>query len=79
MLCSSTQQEVYEQTAAPLVLSVLAGYHGTIFAYGQTGSGKTWTMEGRNEPKELQGITPNSFEHIFNQIALASDTVCILL
>ncbi len=48
---------------------------GTIFAYGQTGTGKTFTMEGVQEIKELRGIIPNSFEHIFDSIALSSDKV----
>ena len=42
----STQQEVFEYTAVPLVADVLNGYNATIFAYGQTGTGKTHTMEG---------------------------------
>lgn len=33
----STQAQVYEDTAYPLVQSVMDGYNGTIFAYGQTG------------------------------------------
>lgn len=57
----STQQEVFESTAQPIVNSVLEGYNGTIFAYGQTGTGKTFTMEGKSEPKELNGIIPRSF------------------
>ena len=42
----SSQQEVYETTAKPAVISILQGYNSTIFAYGQTGTGKTFTMEG---------------------------------
>jgi len=42
----STQREVYDETAFPLVESVLGGFNGTIFAYGQTGCGKTHTMVG---------------------------------
>lgn len=68
---ASTQKAVYEETAFPLVENVLAGYNGTIFAYGQTGSGKSWSMQGRNDPVELRGITPNSFEHIFEYIKAA--------
>ena len=30
----STQEQVYEQTAMPAVMSVLQGYNATIFAYG---------------------------------------------
>lgn len=36
----STQIEVFEETAVPLIQDVLAGYNATIFAYGQTGTGK---------------------------------------
>jgi len=43
---SSTQREVYVNTAMAIVNSVLSGYNGTVFAYGQTGTGKTHTMEG---------------------------------
>jgi len=46
----STQRQVYDQCAFPLVESVLNGYNGTIFAYGQTGCGKTHTMVGKQGP-----------------------------
>lgn len=42
----SLQQVVYDESAFPLVESVIEGYNGTIFAYGQTGCGKTHTMLG---------------------------------
>lgn len=62
-----TQRQIFEQTAQPIIDSVLEGYNGTIFAYGQTGTGKTHTMEGAPTP-ELQGIIPNAFEYIFSAI-----------
>jgi len=31
---TSTQREVYDEGAFPLVESVMTGYNGTIFAYG---------------------------------------------
>jgi len=65
---NSQQKPVFDSCALPIVNSVLEGYNGTIFAYGQTGTGKTHTMEGKSEPKELMGIIPRSFEHIFEQI-----------
>lgn len=40
----STQAEVFDDVALPVLNSVLQGYHGCIFAYGQTGSGKTFTL-----------------------------------
>jgi kinesin family protein 3/17 len=39
----------------------------------QTGAGKTFTMEGEPDPPEMRGIIPNSFQHIFDQIALAEN------
>lgn len=36
----STQVQVFQDTAAPLIADVLSGYNATIFAYGQTGTGK---------------------------------------
>jgi len=68
LLFSSKQKDVYEQTARPLVDSVLEGFNGTIFAYGQTGTGKTFTMEGIRSQPELRGIIPSSFAHIFDSI-----------
>jgi kinesin family member 18/19 len=38
--------EVYENTCAHLVPSVIGGYNACVFAYGTTGSGKTFTMTG---------------------------------
>eukprot|EP01082_Thalassiosira_pseudonana_P012027 g9840.t1 g9840 contig4:695820-698217(-) len=66
----SSQRHIYDVCAAPVVQSVLEGFNGTVFCYGQTGAGKTHTMEGLNEPSELKGIIPNTFEHIFDHIAL---------
>lgn len=71
----STQVDVYNETARPIVEKVLAGYNGTIFAYGQTGTGKTFTMEGINSKPELRGIIPNSFAHIFGYIAKAEENM----
>ncbi len=51
---------------------------GTIFAYGQTGTGKTHTMTGVPTDKDLKGVIPNAFEHIFDKISTAKqgETVC---
>lgn len=42
----STNEEVYQKTAYPLVQHMLRGGKATCFAYGQTGAGKTYTMLG---------------------------------
>jgi len=61
----ASQQEVYEQTAKPAVMSILEGYNSTIFAYGQTGSGKSYSIVGYGENK---GIIPRACEEIFKRI-----------
>ncbi|CAG9323806.1 unnamed protein product [Blepharisma stoltei] len=75
----SAQQLLYDETAYPLVESVLQGYNGTIFAYGQTGCGKTYTMVGVHDQPELRGIIPNSFCHVFGAIAEAPHEKCFLV
>ena len=65
----STQREVYDETAFSLIENVMAGYNGTIFAYGQTGCGKTYTMEGRPDPSDQQGIIPTAIHQVFDTIA----------
>ena len=65
----SCQQEVYDESAYPLVESAIQGYNATIFAYGQTGCGKTFTMLGIPNDLEQRGIIPNSFAHIFGWIS----------
>ncbi|XP_077284900.1 kinesin-like protein 64D [Arctopsyche grandis] len=69
---STTQMDIYIQTASPIIEQVLKGYNGTILAYGQTGTGKTYTMAGISSAPELKGIIPNSFAHIFGHIAKAT-------
>ena len=64
----TTQREVYDQVAFPIVDSIFQGYNGTVFAYGQTGCGKTFTMMGIVSDPNLKGIIPNAFSHIFGFI-----------
>jgi len=66
------QQSIYEQSAFPLVESVVEGYNGTIFAYGQTGCGKTFTMMGDPNNDNMRGIIPRTFQHIINIIESTS-------
>lgn len=35
----TTQSQVYQKTALPLIDTVLEGYNATLFAYGATGCG----------------------------------------
>eukprot|EP00095_Tigriopus_kingsejongensis_P001128 snap_masked-scaffold1099_size62903-processed-gene-0.6 protein:Tk01128 transcript:snap_masked-scaffold1099_size62903-processed-gene-0.6-mRNA-1 annotation:"kinesin-like protein kif3a isoform x2" len=75
----STQMDVYNRVARPIVENVIEGYNGTIFAYGQTGTGKTFTMEGERSSPEMKGIIPNSFAHIFGHIAKAEEDIKFLV
>jgi len=69
----STQLEVFEYAALPILEDVFQGYYATIFAYGQTGSGKTHTMEGGGG--ELRGIIPRCVETIFDRVASGDEEV----
>lgn len=64
----SSQLNVYEATAKPLVESALRGYNCTCFVYGQTGSGKTFSMEGVPGDKDYEGIIPRVMADIFDGI-----------
>jgi kinesin family protein 3/17 len=69
--------------------SVLEGYNATIFAYGQTGCGKSHTMQGTTTTRSLSltdanaantiGITPRSFDHIFEAIYVTNDVRYLVL
>ncbi|XP_067680992.1 kinesin-like protein KIF6 [Haliotis asinina] len=64
----TTQDEVFEHVAKPVIDNVLQGYNGTIFAYGQTGSGKTFTITGGAERYIDRGIIPRTLSYIFDKI-----------
>ncbi|KAI9355955.1 P-loop containing nucleoside triphosphate hydrolase protein, partial [Zopfochytrium polystomum] len=69
---SSTQEQVYNTSVAPLVARFVEGYNSTTLAYGQTGSGKTWSMGtvlgNESLPPELQGIVPRAIRDMFQRI-----------
>ena len=72
----STQKEVYDVAAKPIIDSVLDGFNGTIFAYGQTSSGKTHTMSGPDITNiELQGIIPRMVRTLFMRIENSSEDI----
>lgn len=75
---TTTQIEIYRRVALPIVDKVLNGYNGTIFAYGQTGTGKTYTMSGCQKSDDLKGIIPNTFSHIFSQIARSNEKTFVV-
>lgn len=68
-----SQQDLYHETAAPMLKSFLEGYNVTIMAYGQTGSGKTFTMgtSELQEESELQGLIPRFVTDLFENLKLS--------
>ncbi|CAJ1446183.1 unnamed protein product [Effrenium voratum] len=72
----STQKEVYDYAAKPIINGVLRGFNGTVFAYGQTASGKTHTMEGPDTEDEIQmGVIPRMIWSVFDGISQAADYI----
>lgn len=65
----SSQLEVYEYSAKPIVEAVMEGFNGTVFAYGQTSSGKTFTMTGNNLEDDSMGIIPRMVHSVFLKIS----------
>lgn len=44
------------------------GYNVCIFAYGQTGAGKSYTMMGRQDEEDQEGIIPQICKDLFYRI-----------
>ncbi|XP_026979260.1 kinesin-like protein KIF23 isoform X8 [Sagmatias obliquidens] len=61
----TTQKELFDVVANPLVDDVIHGKNGLLFTYGVTGSGKTHTMTG--SPGE-GGLLPRCLDMLFNSI-----------
>lgn len=49
---------VYKDIGEEMLLHAFEGYNVCIFAYGQTGAGKSYTMMGKQDVKDQQGIIP---------------------
>ncbi|XP_049574307.1 kinesin-like protein KIF23 isoform X2 [Syngnathus scovelli] len=62
---NTTQMELFEEVAKPLVEDLIQCKNGLLFTYGVTGSGKTFTMTG--SPGE-GGLLPRSLDMLFNSI-----------
>ncbi|ESO96459.1 hypothetical protein LOTGIDRAFT_115944 [Lottia gigantea] len=69
----TSQDEIFENVAKPVVDNALQGYNGTIFAYGQTGSGKTFTITGGAERYVDRGIIPRILSYIFDKVEQEPD------
>ncbi|XP_056664906.1 kinesin-like protein KIF23 isoform X8 [Monodelphis domestica] len=61
----TTQKELFDVVANPLVDDLVHGKNGLLFTYGVTGSGKTHTMTG--SPGD-GGLLPRCLNMIFNSI-----------
>ncbi len=64
----ATQNTVFEDLGRPVMNSALEGSNVCLFAYGQTGAGKSFSMLGKSEPPEMQGIIPRTCREIFKVI-----------
>ncbi|KAH8982384.1 kinesin-domain-containing protein [Lactarius akahatsu] len=61
----SSQQEVYDATARPLLQRLLDGFNTTVFAYGATGCGKTHTISGTDsDPGTIYLTMADLFQRI---------------
>jgi hypothetical protein len=67
----STQDQVYQDIGAPVVLKALDGFNCTIFAYGQTGSGKSFSMMGALP--DMPGIIPKLNNNLWESIQKKKD------
>ncbi|XP_064168713.1 kinesin-like protein KIF23 isoform X1 [Anguilla rostrata] len=61
----TSQIELFEDVAKPLVDDLLRCKNGLLFTYGVTGSGKTFTMTGS---AGQGGLLPRSLDMLFNSI-----------
>ncbi|XP_021495631.1 kinesin-like protein KIF23 isoform X4 [Meriones unguiculatus] len=61
----TTQKELFDVVASPLVDDLIHGKNGLLFTYGVTGSGKTHTMTGS---PGSGGLLPRCLNMIFNSI-----------
>ncbi|GFU29884.1 kinesin-like protein KIF23 [Nephila pilipes] len=62
---ATTQKDLFEHVAYPLVQDLLNGNNGLLFTYGITSSGKTYTMAGTPQDG---GLLPRTLDVIFNSI-----------
>ncbi|XP_054644891.1 kinesin-like protein KIF1A isoform X1 [Dunckerocampus dactyliophorus] len=64
----ASQMRVYQDIGEEMLLHAFEGYNVCIFAYGQTGAGKSYTMMGKQDVKDQQGIIPLLCEDLFTKI-----------
>ncbi|XP_034036577.1 LOW QUALITY PROTEIN: kinesin-like protein KIF1A [Thalassophryne amazonica] len=64
----ASQMKVYKDIGEEMLVHAFEGYNVCIFAYGQTGAGKSYTMMGKQDVKDQQGIIPLLCEDLFTKI-----------
>ncbi|XP_069560131.1 kinesin-like protein KIF1A isoform X18 [Brachyistius frenatus] len=64
----ASQMRVFKDIGEEMLLHAFEGYNVCIFAYGQTGAGKSYTMMGKQDVKDQQGIIPLLCEDLFTKI-----------
>ncbi|XP_038664860.1 kinesin-like protein klp-20 isoform X2 [Scyliorhinus canicula] len=69
---STSQRDVYETVAKPLVEFVLQGYNGCVLTYGTPGSGKSYSLQGGNLSGKQRGIISRAAEDLFNTVEKTS-------
>ncbi|XP_047442614.1 kinesin-like protein KIF1A isoform X30 [Mugil cephalus] len=69
----ASQMLVYKDIGEEMLLHAFEGYNVCIFAYGQTGAGKSYTMMGKQDVKDQQGIIPLLCEDLFTKISDNTD------
>ncbi|XP_017885702.1 kinesin-like protein KIF23 isoform X2 [Ceratina calcarata] len=62
----TTQKEIFDVVALPLIENIIRGRNSLLFTYGVTGSGKTYTMTGDSSDP---GIMPRCLDALFNSVA----------
>ncbi|CED85249.1 Kinesin-like protein [Phaffia rhodozyma] len=88
---TATQEQVFENTALPLLPGLLDGFNATVFAYGATGCGKTHTingqydedswidpLDGRSRVRKVlrdKGVIQLTMDHLFQLIDDKSDKI----
>lgn len=64
----TNQDQVFQDLGTDVVDCAFQGYNFCVFAYGQTGSGKTFTMMGKPDDSDLQGLVPRICRALFNRM-----------
>eukprot|EP00672_Neobodo_designis_P022090 CAMPEP_0174839334 /NCGR_PEP_ID=MMETSP1114-20130205/7973_1 /TAXON_ID=312471 /ORGANISM="Neobodo designis, Strain CCAP 1951/1" /LENGTH=909 /DNA_ID=CAMNT_0016073457 /DNA_START=149 /DNA_END=2878 /DNA_ORIENTATION=- len=73
----ASQDTVFEDLGRPVMEMALEGRNICLFAYGQTGAGKSFSMLGKTDVPELQGIIPRTCREIFKKIDETKDNPLI--